>query len=664
MAIDLEYIRCSGPGVRFKYTFDDLTGDLVYLGSGDPSDPPIYEGDCYELGETLYTGANWRVIVDNWPGDPSIQPGGGVSTGAYLQEVFDCSTVIDSVTSTPDLDNGNTGKITIAAHCDTTVEYALFPGGVTTDDWQVSGLFENLPAGTYYAYAREIGNTDCAPVSQMIVVSAAASLQATISGTNSTAPGQNDGYLQVQVQAAGLSGSIAYITAQPDWEVAEIHANGTLPLWIFTRGSLAPDTYTVLLTDDITGQTLSLSIVITEPTLPPVDPPDPVEETVGDFLFVPNMNPLNFVRRTTIDNCNVLQTLDNTLFCEQLFPGYKEAHYYNPIAKCDVLTFQFQSNYMDTLHSIKIKDLYTGATVKQYYPTLKEQNIGRQETYDITITNNGGTQSRVTFNVGDIPLPIEIGMDFQIQNNADGFDGVYTIVEIQTDELLGTQYIVINKEYTIGTPSTNAEGVFVTDLVEFNVFEFLVNNLIDLSDGEYYFEIIASSDEATIQYESEPFQLAVEHEDTNLIEYRNFDNAFDMTWTTGIVCKIRVPSTFFKRLPGGIRETSRNSDESLQKLMAKKHRVVLFEFWDIPPYLVEKLSVLFDCDSILINGVAYQTDEGLSEPKYKEYGYRLANCSINVEQVEWFQKGNSDDLGNVDIDPGGHIVVNGGFLLR
>jgi hypothetical protein len=173
-------------------------------------------------------------------------------------------------------------------------------------------------------------------------------------------------------------------------------------------------------------------------------------------------------------------------------------------------------------------------------------------------------------------------------------------------------------------------------------------------------KITASGETTSAISVSEPINLQVDHPGTNLFEFRNYDNAFDMTWTTGIVCRRRLESTFFKRIPGGVRETIRNTDESLHKLSARKRRIFLVEFWLLPPYLHELASVMFDCDLVKINGVEYQTEEGLSEPKYITR-YPLCNSEIRVEQVYWFRNNNSDDIGSVN-EEGGFLIVNGGFL--
>lgn len=645
MIIDISIIWCPNPLLKYNFQFNDVSGVVTFVGTSPSDEGPFIEG-CSSTGDIIGESNGKIVIFD------------GVSEygfgEAHSENISGCSLVIDSVTSSPSI-GGADGKIIIAAHADEAIEYAVETGGAYA--WQDSPIF-NRPAGSYYVMARQKVTTTCITSSYLYFVTVGSrppiNGNVTLSKTNVTAIGAHDGTLLLTI-----SGGSGNFTITPSWEEFPIvTTDGTIPVTV-SRAGLYPDVYSFTVYDDVTDAEVILTVEIAEPSiLPPVD-----SGLVGNFLFAPNLNPLNFVQQETIDNCEVFQTPDNTLFCSQKFPGYKFANYFNPIAKCDSLTFQIQANYNPALIKMEIKDYYSDSVVKIYFPVLKETNIGVQEDFEVTLQSDPVSgKTRLYFNVGAIPIPLELGDGFGIQDNADGFDGVYAVLSISYDELAEQEYITLNKNWVISAPTSSATGLFSTTTVDFNVLEFLVNDLASLLDGDYFVEITATSEVKTIVLTSEPFKLAAEHEDTNCIDYSNDDNDFDMTWTTGIVCRIRVPSTLFKRIPGGIREVSRNSDETLRKLMAKKHRVFLMEFWHIPPYLVEKLSCVFDCSLIKINGIEYQTEEGISEPKYKDWGYRLANCDINVEQVEWFKKGNSDNLGNVDLDGGGLLLANGGTV--
>ena len=389
----------------------------------------------------------------------------------------------------------------------------------------------------------------------------------------------------------------------------------------------------------------------------------PEPENEGDFMEVPMMNSLHFVKKAVINNCTVFPTMDNTLFCEQKahFPGFLWKNYYQKVAKCDPLPIQFYSNY--TTHKIELRNYITNALVDDTFPVvLKEENLNQVQTFPVFITAHAGAQSRVYFQQGSIPIPLNVGENFEIFNNADGYNGSYTIEEIANDALLGQQYLVINLIYAGPGPQSTAEAEFITSTQEFNVYEFVLNTFLAVPDGKYYVKIMGTSGTPQ-EWVSEPIDLKVAHPGTVYIQYRNYDNAYDFTYSTGITNRIRVEATLFKRLPTGEDDSYRNIDTSQVKLKAKRFRGFLIEFWSLPPYLHEKLAVIFGHDVIFINSVRYQTDEKYEDPKYITR-YPLANSQIQIEQYGWFDKYNSDDIGPVDGADGGFIIANGGFLKR
>jgi hypothetical protein len=453
---------------------------------------------------------------------------------------------------------------------------------------------------------------------------------------NVTTNGGNDG--NIHLLPSGGSGNYGYL-----W------GDGAT---IQNRIGIIAATYTVTITDLTTAETVELEITVTEP--------DPAPSVAGSLLRFSLLNSIHMLVPQTPDNCSIFQTLDNTLFCNQVHPYYEKTHYYQKVCKCDGVLQQFDSDFSS--HIAELYNYVTGALVKSLNVELKEENLGQSEDFNITIRNHTTIgQSRIYFNVGALPIPLQVGDAFTILNNLDGFNGNYTIVDIITDTLLGYQYLVINKNYNIVALTSAAVGRFVSSTADFNVYEF-TGSLLDVPNGKYYLQLRAFDDLGNTKVGvSEPIDLQVEHPNTQHIEYRNNDNAFDTTWTTGFIGRIRVEGVLFKRLPGGERSMSRNSDYSLVKVNAKKQRIVLFETYHLPPYLHEKLSVIFDLDFFKVNGVEYQASEGYGEPQYLTRWF-LSNSSIKLEQVGWFARYNSDDIGSVA--EGGFMMTETGFLKR
>jgi hypothetical protein len=416
------------------------------------------------------------------------------------------------------------------------------------------------------------------------------------------------------------------------------------------RTGLCQGIYSVTITDSNATSVVLSGIEITEPSPPVPEPPQ------GSFLEVPMMNSLRFVHRVTPNGCSVFQNFDNTLLCEEEHPYFDKTNYYQKVAQCDTLPIQFFSDFSS--HEIQLRRYGTDEVVKSFIATMKMEFLGQSQTFGIYITDHGGGQSRVYFNIGAFPITIVAGDTFAIKNNGDGFNGNYAVVSIQNDVLLGAQYLVINKSYSSPDPSSTADAEFAVEVLSYNIFE---TNLGfgDVAIGQYYMRIAGISDTPK-ELVSEPIDVQVIHEECNLIEVRGFDNSQDMIWQTGITSRRRVESWFQQRFVRTKRTTTRDCDGSLTKVSAQKFRRPKLQFVKLPPYLYEWLNVGLDLDLIRINGVEYQTDTDMSDPKYLTR-YQLADFEQDMEQKNWFSNENSDDLGDVDGDLG-FIIVNDSLL--
>lgn len=469
----------------------------------------------------------------------------------------------------------------------------------------------------------------------------------TISGivTNVTAFGGSDGTITV----IGEGGSGTFTV---EWQDDLSTDN--------PRVNLPAGTYDVIATDVNTLEQVSASFVVSEPD------PIPEEYEGNTFIEVSPLNSIRMVEEATVNDCEVYETADNTLFC-QSGDEYMQAgsYYFQKFNQCDLITMQVKSNY--NTHAARLVDYDDDQNVIDTYDVILKKNLTLIETqYSIRIENNTNSQSRVYF-VGSlsIPVPIEIGAAFEIVNNADGFNGTYEVIDIKTDSLTGAQYLVINKQYLLGVASTLGDGIFLSTLLKYNIFEFPVD-FAGIPIGRYNLILEAIGNDGTTVLRtllSEPIEVSTRHKNTLYIEYANRDNAFDIDYQTGIINKIRVEARNFKRIPASEQETIRNTDGELRKLLAKPQRKFLIEFFQLPPYLHEKLSVIFNHDIVRINGVQFQTDEAYGEPQYL-VRYKLSNSTIVVEQSEWFTTYNNTDVGGVDGQDAGLIIGNEGFILR
>lgn len=433
---------------------------------------------------------------------------------------------------------------------------------------------------------------------------------------------------------AGTDGTITPVVTGGSGTFTQIWNDAVVDLY---RDNLAAGTWTVTVTDTITGEVVILEILLTDPA---------ARISANSILEAPLLNSLKFVRSAVVDNYSIFQTSDNTLFCNQVYPGYTKTRYLQKVCLLDTPKIQFNTDF--PAHLVELYKQSTDALIKQFGMAMVQENLGVTLDHDIKVREDlTAGIVRIYFVAGAIPLPLNVGDPFDITGTAD-YDGSYAIVDIQNDTDLGYQFLMINHAYTVDKDGT---ATFTNNGIDFNVMEATVD-FTDVPAGQYYVKITALDDVGNTSFlMSEPIDLQETWPDTNLIEYQNYDNAFDITWQTGYVGKIRVESILFKALPGGISSVSRNSDYSLKKINAKKIRGFQFETYMLPPWLHEKLSVIFDTDNWKINGISYQTESEYETPQYLDR-FKLANSSIKIE-TRWFRKYNSDDIGSVIQQPGG-----------
>jgi hypothetical protein len=450
--------------------------------------------------------------------------------------------------------------------------------------------------------------------------------------------------------AGGTDGSITLTVTGGSGAYTVLWADD--PTTSLFRDNLPAGTYSVTITDTVTDEVVTLDIEVEEPA---------IVVKVGTFFEIPMLNSIRFVVNPQVhNNITSFQNTRNTLFKDMVYPGFRCRDYLQKYMLADQPPIQWWSDYPS--HSVDMFDYNTGVIVKSFPYTMKQQNVGLMESYSITIRNHIGFpgKSRVYFQQGEIPIPLNVGQSFEVLNNLDGFNGLYEITDIQMDTTLNYQYLVINKNYTAPTPNSSATGVFANNATDYNVYEAVIN-FASLPEGDYYVRISALDDIGNNPKGiSEPIEAREEHDKTFMIEYRNDDNSFDMTWQTGIMCMMRVPGTLFEEQTGGTRSVSRESDYSLRKVSAKKTHILTLNTYMLPPWLHVKLGVIFDLDYWYINKVQYQTDEDYEKPKYIQQ-YKLANSSIDIEEVQFFRKTNSRGVSVLD---GGFITQEQGFIQR
>jgi hypothetical protein len=303
--------------------------------------------------------------------------------------------------------------------------------------------------------------------------------------------------------------------------------------------------------------------------------------------------------------------------------------------------------------------------VRTLVPTVKTNYVNVENEFAIEVIDNGSNQSRIYFAAFDeIPIDLVAGeSNVEIVNSGEPtLDGSYLVFDIQLEASTNRQYIVINKEYTYGGNTiTFATGIFRISVVDFNIYESIVD-FTTVSEGLYYLKTYLQGFESDTAHWSEPIRVKNAFKDTLKINYSNFDNAYDIDYTTGIVNTIRPECIMFKRLPAVDNTVIRNTDNSIQILRSKPRRKFEIQFVMLPPYLMEKLAMALSHDVVTINGVEFVCEEGLGEPEYLDR-FGLGSATAIVEQKNWFNNFNTNDLGGLESDQD-LIIANDGFIKR
>lgn len=492
--------------------------------------------------------------------------------------------------------------------------------------------------------------------------------------TNETAPAAADGTITVTAESTAAN---IQIRATPNGQPADDWRAGVTSGQPFVISGQAPGTYTVQARDGNGCITSPVQVTVaafakagcTDPTATNYDPAATenngtctyAPKPVIPFFDVPMMNSLRFVKSEPApDYRTTFNTPDNTLQCAQRLRNVKNIGYEQKVDKQDALAIQFRSNY--TTHLVEVLNYYTDEVLGTFPAEKRIANTSKTAQFITLLKAHTTGKTRVYFE--ESLFNFDVASDqVLIISNAGTYDGQYTITGIGQDTATSNPYFIINKPFAGPGESVGASVFAEYDVFPYDIFETEID-FTAIPAGSVYARITAT--DARPEFSpadaiSEPINLLPHHADTYLIKYRNLDSWADIDYSTGIYHMLRIEANLHQPKPGGEREIHRNSNGSIVKLSAQKKRIFKFSTYMLPAWLHEKLGVVFDYDSVSINGVKVQTEDDY-EVSYIDT-HNLSNGSIEVEQVQWFgNNNNGHDLGNVDGSTGGRIIVNGGFL--
>lgn len=159
-------------------------------------------------------------------------------------------------------------------------------------------------------------------------------------------------------------------------------------------------------------------------------------------------------------------------------------------------------------------------------------------------------------------------------------------------------------------------------------------DISDLGEDVYYLYQQVAFGSIDWKYVSEPISSKAAWDRTLLFTYKNSFNDQAVAWTaTGMEMKFRCEADI--QQPDFLRDRAAyiNQTRDLVNLSGIPYNAFKLEIGDAPgvaPYIIDILNRIFCCDSIDIEGLKYQSDDGSKWAVNRIKGYPLIGASIDI----------------------------------
>ena len=381
--------------------------------------------------------------------------------------------------------------------------------------------------------------------------------------------------------------------------------------------------------------------------------PDPVFE-------VPLLNPLRFVQAAVLDECEVFETPDNTLFCQQQRPGMQRRPLFlQPVAFCDATRVQVLTNY-PSVEAIMHR-LRDNQVVGDPQPLTKVRaQTGAAPWAPVELDSDSTGNTYVISATGGLAPSLLASARLRLRFADGGPEQTYRILRSGlASAAVAQDFLVLDRPWAAPPAGSYPAVSWELSGPGFNVWEGTLD-WSGLPAGDYYVRLHAyDADNRSAAATSEPVQLSAAPPNTVVVEYGNVDNAFGMVFNTGIRPRLRVPGTFFRQKNAGTLTEHRNSDGTAEVLASTAQRLTTLEVYGAPAWLHEKLFLATRLDWLQVNGRRGHVSGAYEAPELRQYP--LSAGHVDVEQRAWLGAGNGDDAGN---DSGDSLLVlrTGGFV--
>lgn len=438
-----------------------------------------------------------------------------------------------------------------------------------------------------------------------------------------------------------------------------------------TFGNIPAGTYTLRFTDDI-GQSVERTLII-NPYAPVVirgctDPAaDNYDATATEddgscaytpaprfpHFEVPPMQSLRFV----VPGSTIRPAFDNVLLANESELDYQNPGYCQKVEQGDTLVMQCQSNYQGA-PVLQLRRQADDAVALTVLGQRVQQGAGVTASFEAYFKPDATGRTRVYFNEDALPLPFRPGQRVTISATSTSLDGTYPVRDVLEDAAAAVPYLVLPVPFP-GTVRLDGSLATTYTVQQFDTYQFVVP-FASIAEGCYNARISAEDTDFGVALAfSEPIDVAAVHPHTKLITYRNFDNAWGLNYSAGLVNRLRVVARFFRRKPAGETTVLRNDDSELELLAASAYRHIELETLLLPDWLHEVLFVAFKHDFVKVDSLRVVLDGPYEiEPVER---FTLGKGTANLEARGFLGAGNRDDLG--DVDGGPFLLASNSFLL-
>lgn len=180
--------------------------------------------------------------------------------------------------------------------------------------------------------------------------------------------------------------------------------------------------------------------------------------------------------------------------------------------------------------------------------------------------------------------------------------------------------------------------ITLIDFPTFSIYE-IRYNLNTLPDGIY----ILQQD----NFESEPIEVKQNQENTILIKYKHSDNDKDVIFDTGIEFQFRVEAWIGDYQPKNDRQVYLDQQQAptqLNSVAYRQFRLYIGFKWGVPNWVLDKVNILTQCDTVKYNDVEYTPIDGAEFEKIQDDLYAFVGGTLEIQSINRFLKLNTGNL--------------------